>query len=78
MTPRTAGVDRYAKYLLTGPLNVSIHLTNPTVEFSALCKALAEHNTQIRRFKLTAHTAMMAGAIVHDVFLNAEPIQAGS
>ena len=76
MTPRTAGVDRYAKYLLTGPLNVSIHLTNPTVEFSALCKALAEHNTQIRRFKLTAHTAMMAGAIVHDVFLNAEPIQA--
>ena len=53
-----------------------IWFKKPAVEFSALCKVLAEHNAKIRRFRLTVHTPMMAGGILHDVFPNAKPIQA--
>jgi len=47
-----------------------------TAEVSALCKVLSEFNAQIRRFKLTAHTTMVAGAVVHDAFPKSEVIPA--
>ncbi len=47
-----------------------------TAEVSALCKVLSEFNAQIRRFKLTAHTTTIAGAIVHDTFPKSEAIPA--
>ena len=52
-------------------LNVCIGLiTERTKEVSALCNLLAEYNTQIREFALTARTVFLAGGVVYDVFPN--------
>jgi len=57
-------------------LTVCIGLvTEPTEEVSALCELLAEYNTQIREFALTAHTSLLAGGVVYDVFPNVEALQ---
>ncbi|KAF8346208.1 hypothetical protein F5887DRAFT_963142, partial [Amanita rubescens] len=41
-----------------------------TAEVSAVCGVLEECNGQIREFKLTTRTAMLAGSFVHAVFPN--------
>ena len=58
-------------------LDVCIWLvTKHTAEISALCKVLSEFNAQIRRFKITTHTTMEAGAVFHDAFPKSEAIPA--
>lgn len=50
-------------------LDVSISFVlEDTIKISALCKVLAKYNGQIRRFELTAQTAMVTGAVVQYVF----------
>ena len=47
-----------------------------TAEVSAVCGVLKERNGQIREFKLTTDTAMLAGSFVHAVFPNPKPFPA--
>ncbi|KAF8344426.1 hypothetical protein F5887DRAFT_971120, partial [Amanita rubescens] len=45
-------------------------ITKQTAEVSAVCGVLEERNSQIREFRLTTHTAMLAGGFVNAVFPN--------
>ena len=47
-------------------------ITEQTAEVSAVCQDLGECSGQIREFKLTTHTAMLAGSFVH-IFQNLNP-----
>ena len=44
-----------------------------TAEFSAVCRVLEECNGQIRKFELTAHTALLGGSFVHAIFPSLKP-----